>query len=395
MKRIVIIGGGIVGLATAYKLSISNSNVKITVLEKENDVGKHQSTHNSGVLHCGLYYKHGSLKAKCAIDGIKQMTAFCEKYNLPHEICGKVVVATNPIEYMHLIELYKNGNLNQLTGLKMLTKDALQEIEPYINTEAFGLYVPQEGIVDYQAVINKLKELLINKGHQILCNKKVIHIDTTRKYVYTEDVDFYTFDVLINCAGLYSDRVAKLATPIKSKIVPFRGEYYKLKKESEYLVKNLIYPVPNPKFPFLGVHFTRLINGGIEAGPNAVLAFAREGYKLTDINLLDIWDYITFKGLWKFVFKHKWMCLLELRQSISKYYFCKALQKLIPSITMDDIEYAGSGVRAQAMSSNGNLLSDFEIVNDENNIYHVINAPSPAATASLSIADEIISRIKL
>jgi L-2-hydroxyglutarate oxidase len=391
MKNVIIIGGGIVGLATAYKLSILDKDLTITVLEKEADVGQHQSTHNSGVLHCGLYYKPGTLKAKCAVDGIKQMTAFCQRHDIPHEICGKIVVATDAVESARLMHLYKNGKQNQLTGLKLLNREELQTIEPYINKEAIGLQVPQEGIVDYAAVVKKLKELIIDKGHKVLCNENVYSINTKHKYVST-NISTYNYNILINCAGLYSDRVSKLTTDIKSRIIPFRGEYYKLKKESEYLVNNLIYPVPNPKFPFLGVHFTRLINGGIEAGPNAVLAFSREGYNLTKINVNDVWDYISFKGFWKFIYKHKWMCLSEFYQSISKKQFCKSLQKLIPSIKESDLEHGGSGVRAQAMSYNGELITDFEL-NYANYICNVINAPSPAATASLSIADEIIKQI--
>jgi len=401
MSNAYIIGGGIVGLATAYKLSCKFDNLNITVFEKEIDVGLHQSTHNSGVLHCGLYYKPGSLKATLAVDGIKQMTSFCQEYNIPHEICGKLVVATNEEEVSRLNDLYDRGTKNGLNGLTFLSnQEDIYKIEPHVNkTVKNALHVPQEGIVDYQSVINKLKELLLKKGHQIITDAKVISIKNETITIISSnnsveiDVKFTKDDIIINCAGLYSDKIAKLTTPIKPKIIPFRGEYYKLKPHAKNLVKNLIYPVPDPKFPFLGVHFTRLINGDIEAGPNAVLAFSREGYKLSTINLLDIWDYVTFKGLWKFVLKHKWMCLLELRQSISKYYFCKSLQKLIPDININDIEYAGAGVRAQAMSPNGDLISDFEIVSD-NNIYHVINAPSPAATASLSIADYIVSKIK-
>jgi len=400
MSNAYIIGGGIVGLATAYKLSCKFENINITVFEKESDVGLHQSTHNSGVLHCGLYYKPGSLKAKLAVDGIKQMTSFCQEYNIPHEICGKLVVATNDEESLRLNDLYDRGTKNGLQGLKFLSnQEEIYKIEPFVNKNVKNaLHVPQEGIVDYHKVINKLKQLLLDKGHQIITDAKVVSITNQTITISSNDsqeidIQFSEKDTIINCAGLYSDKIAKLTTKIDSKIIPFRGEYYKLKPHAKKLVNNLIYPVPDPKFPFLGVHFTRLINGDIEAGPNAVLAFSREGYKLSNINLFDIWDYITFKGLWKFIYKHKWMCISELRQSISKYHFCKSLQKLIPSISIDDIEYAGSGVRAQAMSPNGELISDFEIISDDN-IYHVINAPSPAATSSLSIADYIVDKIK-
>lgn len=389
MKNIVIIGGGIVGLAVAYKLS-TNKNLNITVLEKENDVGKHQSTNNSGVLHCGLYYKPGSLKALLSVDGIQQMTNFCIEHNIPHEICGKLVVSTNEEESIKLNELFDRGTKNGLKNLKRLNRQEMLEIEPNVGGIE-SIYVPQEGIVDYKKVIDKLSEIITNNGHAIKLNSKVINIEKNK--VHTAN-NSYDYDILINCTGLYSDRISKLTTSIKSKIVPFRGEYYKLKPESEHLVNNLIYPVPDPKYPFLGVHFTRLINGGIEAGPNAVLAFSREGYSLSKINLFDIFDYISFKGFWKFILKHKYMCLKELYQSISKKQFTKALQKLVPTIKETDLIKCGAGVRAQAMSDTGELIQDFEIV-IKDNICNVINCPSPAATSSLSIADYIIKRINL
>jgi L-2-hydroxyglutarate oxidase len=389
MKNIVVVGGGIVGLSVAYKLS-ANKNLNIVVLEKENGVGQHQSTHNSGVLHCGLYYKPGSLKALLSVDGIKQMTDFCIEHNIPHEICGKLVVSTNQEESIKLNELFDRGTKNGLKNLRKLNKQQMLEIEPNVGgIEA--LHVPQEGIVDYKKVIQKLSELITNSGHTIKLNSKVI--DITNDTVFTEN-DHFCYDFLINCSGLYSDKISKLTTKIKSKIIPFRGEYYKLKPESCHLVNNLIYPVPDPKYPFLGVHFTRLINGGIEAGPNAVLAFSREGYSLLNINLFDVFDYITFKGLWKFVFKHKYMCFKELYQSISKKQFTKSLQKLIPNIKETDLIKGGAGVRAQAMSDTGELIQDFEIIIN-NNVCNVINCPSPAATSSLSIADYIIKQIKL
>lgn len=387
--NIIILGGGIVGLSVAYKLS-TNKNLNITVIEKENELGKHQSTNNSGVLHCGLYYKPGSLKALLSVDGIHQMTNFCIEHNIPHEICGKLVVSTNQEESIKLNELFDRGTKNGLKNLKKLNRQQMIKIEPNVGgIEA--IHVPQEGIVDYKKVIDKLSQIITNNGHSIKLNSKVINIKNNKVHTNTNS---YEYDILINCTGLYSDRISKLTTKIKSKIVPFRGEYFKLKPESEYLVKNLIYPVPDPKYPFLGVHFTRLINGGIEAGPNAVLAFSREGYKLSNINLFDIFDYITFKGFWKFILKHKYMCLKELYQSISKKQFTKALQKLIPNIKEDDLIEGGSGVRAQSMSGDGELIQDFEIVIN-GNICNVINCPSPAATSSLSIADYIIKKIKL
>lgn len=390
MKNIIIIGGGIIGLTTAYKLSLLYNNIKITVLEKESNVGKHQSSHNSGVLHCGLYYKPGSLKAKLAVKGIAEMTEFCKLHSIPHEICGKLVIATNKNEKERLNDLYARGIQNGLQGLKLLSSEEIKAIEPH-SRGVLGLLVPQEGIVDYSKVILTLKELILKKNHSIICNSKVTTI--MENQVITKD-NIYESDYIINCTGLYSDRIAKLDTNIKSKIIPFRGEYYKLKKNSRYLVKNLIYPVPDPNFPFLGVHFTRRINGDIEAGPNAIIALSREGYTWNDINFKDVIDYILYPGFWKFIFKHKRMCFKELIQSISKNKFCKELKKLVPNIKEEDLEFAGSGVRAQAMSRSGDLIHDFEIVIN-NNVCHVINAPSPAATASLSIADEIITRLKL
>lgn len=399
MKNIVIVGGGIVGLATAYKLSCKRNDIKIIVLEKENDVGLHQTTHNSGVLHCGLYYKPGSLKAKLAVDGIQQMTRFCKIYNIPHEICGKLVVATDEIEHNRLKDLHQRGIANGLQGLEYLNDvDDIRKIEPHVTSAVAALRVPQEGIVDYKSVINKLKFLILQKGHLILCNSRVNYICNKSKTVSVKSLtqeETYSYDYLINCTGLYSDIISKLTTNVSSRIVPFRGEYYKLKKESEYLVNNLIYPVPDPSFPFLGVHFTRLINGGIEAGPNAVLAFSREGYKLYNINLLEMFNYLCFEGFWKFIWKHKSMCWKEFWQSLNKKRFCKSLQKLIPLITEDDLVPGGSGVRAQAMSIDGNLIQDFEIHIVNDNVCNVLNAPSPAATASLSIADHIISTLKL
>jgi len=387
--NVIILGGGIIGLAVAYKLS-TNKKLNITLLEKENVVGKHQSTNNSGVLHCGLYYKPGSLKALLSVDGIQQMTNFCIEHGIPHEICGKLVVSTNQEESLKLDELFDRGTKNGLKNLKRLNRQQMVEIEPNVGgIEA--IHVPQEGIVDYKKIIDKLSEIITNNGHTIKLNSKVINITNNKVYTINEN---YDYDILINCTGLYSDRISKLTTKIKSKIIPFRGEYYKLKQESEHLVKNLIYPVPDPKYPFLGVHFTRLINGGIEAGPNAVLAFSREGYKLSDINLFDMFDYITFKGFWKFIIKHKYMCFKELYQSISKKQFTKALQKLVPNIKEDDLIKCGAGVRAQAMSNTGELIQDFEIIMKDN-ICNVINCPSPAATSSLAIADYIIKKINI
>ena len=394
-QSFLIIGGGLVGLATAYRLLEHRPGAKVTLLEKEANVGMHQSTHNSGVLHAGLYYAPGSAKAKLAVAGIKQMTAFCRAEKIPHEICGKLVVAVTPDELPRLEELLRRGTTNGLQGLRKIEKDEIAKIEPHVNAMA-AAYVPEEGIVDYRRVCDRLVAIIQERGGQIVTHAKVSGL--ARKpdqwLVTTENAE-YSADFLINCAGLYCDRVAELAGEKRDvRIVPFRGEYYQLKPSAQHLVKNLVYPVPNPQFPFLGVHLTRMIQGGVEAGPNAVLAFAREGYHLSDVNAKDLCDVMTYPGFWRFLGKYPSMAFSEFAQSISKQRFCKALQRLVPEIQPDDLVPGHAGVRAQAMKNTGELVSDFYLVQCDHAI-HVLNAPSPAATASLAIGSYIVNQLPL
>ncbi|HEX4645412.1 MAG TPA: L-2-hydroxyglutarate oxidase [Verrucomicrobiae bacterium] len=388
-KHIVIIGGGIVGLAAAYKLGRGFPGARVTVLEKEETIGKHQTGNNSGVLHCGLYYKPGSAKAMLAVSGIREMTEFCRAHNVPHEICGKLVVAADESELPRLHDLHDRGQKNGLQGLQLLNRAQMREIEPHVGGVA-ALKVPQEGIVDYPKVCAALQQEIEKLGGSIVTRAKVIALDEqSGGWTARTTAGDFEADFLVNCAGLHCDRVSELAGEKREvRIVPFRGEYYKIKPARQFLVRNLIYPVPDPQFPFLGVHFTRLIEGGIEAGPNAVLAFAREGYRKRDINPADLFDALTFRGLWRFLGKHKRMSWEELRRSFSKRRFCESLQRLVPEIRADDLETGGAGVRAQAMSPDGTLVQDFCFVNRRKAL-HVLNAPSPAATASLAIGEEI------
>ena len=389
----LIIGGGIVGLATAWQLLRKHPGTKITVLEKEDTPGKHQTGHNSGVLHCGLYYTPGSLKARLAVEGIHEMAEFCAEHNVPHEICGKLVVAANETEAARMKDLYERGKANGLKGLRKLCREEMLEIEPHVGGVA-ALKVPQEGIVDYAAVVAALVEQIELLGGQVITNAKVNRLYQSDHWTAETHAGDYSAQWIINCAGLHCDRVSQLAGHKRDlRIVPFRGEYYQLKSQSQHLVKHLIYPVPEPAFPFLGVHFTRLINGGIEAGPNAVLAFAREGYRKTNVNLHDLFDAATYPGLWRFAFKYPKMCMHELRGSFSKNYFCKQLQKLVPEVQPNDLETGGSGVRAQAMSPEGGLVQDFHFARGKRAL-HVLNAPSPAATASLAIGSEIVNQLE-
>ncbi|WP_337864718.1 L-2-hydroxyglutarate oxidase [Ignavibacterium sp.] len=388
----IFIGGGIVGTASALKL-LQKKNLRILLLEAEDSLAKHQTGNNSGVIHSGLYYKPGSLKALNCTRGREMLYEFCETNSIPFERCGKLVVATNESEIPALRMLEERGIANGLTGIKRLTREQIKEHEPYANgIEA--LFIPQTGIVDYVAVTNKYAKLIIKNGGEIKLNAKAkkIKVNCTEIVVITDQDEFKT-KYLVNCAGLYSDKVARMSGINPDvKIIPFRGEYYELKKEKQYLVKNLIYPVPDPQFPFLGVHFTRMIQGGVEAGPNAVLAFKRTGYKKSDIDLSNILEMISYSGFWKMAKKHYKMGFEEFRRSFSKNLFIKSLQKLILELTENDIVPGGAGVRAQALDRDGKLLDDFRIIQTDKMI-HVLNAPSPAATASLSIGDTISDMI--
>jgi L-2-hydroxyglutarate oxidase len=385
-RKILIVGGGVVGLATAYRLGQRFPGCKITVLEKENAVGQHQTGHNSGVLHCGLYYKPGSVKARLAVEGIRQMVEFCRENGVAHEVCGKLVVAAGEEEVGRLRDLEKRGAANGLEGLRWLGREEMREIEPHVGGVA-ALRVPQEGIVDYPQVCAKLVEKIEARGDRVATGARVTRLRPA--WVAETTAGDFAGDFLINCAGLHCDRVAELAGERRDlRILPFRGEYYKIRPERQHLVRHLIYPVPDPRFPFLGVHFTRLIHGGIEAGPNAVLAFAREGYRRTDFKAGDLWDAVTYGGFWRFLRKYPSMAWYELRRSFSRELFCQSLARLVPEIRPEDLDTGGSGVRAQAIAPEGDLVQDFRFIARPNAL-HVLNAPSPAATASLAIGAEI------
>jgi L-2-hydroxyglutarate oxidase LhgO len=389
----VIVGGGIVGLATAFQLLEARPQIKLLLLEKESALAKHQTGNNSGVLHSGLYYKPGSDKAKLSVSGLQQMVAFCRAHGIAHEQCGKVVVATSEDELPRLESLWQRGNANGLQGLRKLTPEQIKEIEPHAAGLA-AIHVPQEGIVDYRAVSEKLGEIIRKNGGEIRLNARVLKlIPASNGWTVETSAGEFHARVVITCGGLHADRLVRASgRKPRAKIVPFRGEYFKIKPQRQHLVRNLIYPVPDPNFPFLGVHFTRLIHGGIEAGPNAVLAFAREGYRWSDINLRDLAESLCFPGLWKFLAAYPSMCGYEVRRSFSRSEFCRSLQKLVPDIREDDLETGGAGVRAQAMTADGKLVEDFHF-EEAPGILDVLNAPSPAATASLAIGLKIVERI--
>jgi (S)-2-hydroxyglutarate dehydrogenase len=389
----IVIGGGIVGLATALRLLEARPGLRLALLEKEAELACHQTGHNSGVLHSGLYYKPGSEKARLSVSGLRQMVAFCQQHHIRHEICGKIVVATSPEELPRLEHLWERGQQNGLLGLRKLSPADIKEIEPHA-TGLAAIHVPQEGIVDYPGVCAKLGELVRGAGGEIRLRARCTRlVPGTEAWTAQTSAGDFEARFVVACGGLHSDRLARISgQKPRAKIVPFRGEYYKLKPERQHLVRNLIYPVPDPKFPFLGVHFTRLIGGSIEAGPNAVLALAREGYRWSQINPRDLLESLTFPGLWRFLAAYPSMCGYEIRRSFSKRQFCRSLQKLVPEIQAEDLAPGGAGVRAQAMSPEGKLVDDFHFEEQEG-ILHVINAPSPAATASLAIGQKIAERI--
>jgi (S)-2-hydroxyglutarate dehydrogenase len=387
--KVAIIGGGIVGMATGYRLLERYPSLRVVLFEKEAGPGRHQSGNNSGVLHCGLYYAPGSKKARMAVQGIRRMVEFCARHDVPYEICGKVVVATREDEIQRLHALMERGAANGLQGLKLLGPEQIREIEPHAAGLA-GILVPQEGIADYPAVTRAMAAEIEARAGEIRYSSEVTRLQTGKTWRIETKSSECEADFVINCAGLHCDRVSRIAgNRDATKIVPFRGEYYKLRPERQHLVRNLIYPVPDPKFPFLGVHFTRLIHGGVEAGPNAVLAFAREGYRSTDFSFRDFVESLTFRGFWRFLLRYPSMCWEEFRRSFSKELFCRSLQRLVPEVRGGDLAPGGAGVRAQALSPKGELLQDFYFVRQRNAL-HVLNAPSPGATASLAIADEII-----
>ena len=392
MHDYVIIGGGIVGLATAMAVGNKHPNARILVLEKEQDVAQHQTGRNSGVIHSGIYYRPRSLKARLAREGNRSMVAFCREHGIKHEICGKVIVATKTSELPLLDSLFQRGLAHDL-AVTRLAPEQVQEIEPHVRCLA-GIKVPSTGIVNYREVSANYVELIKSQGGTVQFGTRVNRLRHVKgTHVIETSHGEFEARFIINCAGLFSDRVARSGglNP-GAKIVPFRGEYYQLVPKRRHLVKSLIYPVPDPDFPFLGVHFTRMIDGSVHAGPNAVLAFKREGYHKTDINCADLFEVLTYSGFWKLVRKYYQDGLMEIVRSLSKRAFAKSLQQLIPEITEEDLVRTHSGVRAQALLPDGKLVDDFLIANAKNSI-HVCNAPSPAATASLEIGRFIANQL--
>jgi (S)-2-hydroxyglutarate dehydrogenase len=392
MRDFTIIGGGIVGLSVGMALGQRYPNARIAILEKEPTWAYHQTGSNSGVIHSGIYYKPGSLKAKLCRAGCQSMVEFCRQHGIDHDVCGKVIVAVDPKELPLLENLYQRGLENGIQVAR-LTAEQVQEIEPHVRCLA-GIRVFSTGIVNYQQVAQKYADLVLHQGGELFLNTKVERILTTAEgqVLETNQGSFET-RFLVNCAGLHSDRVAQLdRVESESKIVPFRGEYYELKPEKRYLVKHLIYPFPNPDFPFLGVHFTRMIDGSIHAGPNAVLSFKREGYHKTDFDLRDFAEVMTYPGFWKLAAKHADEGIQEMIRSFSKAAFVRSLQRLIPEVQSDDLVPAHAGVRAQALRNDGKLVDDFLILRGHNSV-HVCNAPSPAATSSIEIGKAIVEQV--
>ena len=397
----VVVGGGIVGAATMYKLAKAFPDKKIALVEKENLLSDHQTGHNSGVIHSGLYYKPGSLKARNCVQGRRELVAFCKEHGIAHDVCGKVVVATDESELPFLEKIYQTGLQNEIEGLKKITREEIKEYEPYCEGIA-GLYVACTGIVDFRGATAKMVELAlqINSSNQLFLSTEVLGVrkENSLTILQTNKQEINT-NYAVYCAGLQADRLAKKdGVKLKEKVVGFRGDYYELTDQAKHKVKNLIYPVPNPDFPFLGVHFTRMTDGEIECGPNAVFTFKREGYSKTAFSFRDTWDALTYGGTWKLFFGNIKFGINEYRRAFSKKLFLKTLQRLVPSLTMDDIKPGRAGVRALLLSQDGDTRDDFRIEFNGHSI-HVLNAPSPAATASLAIGqyivDEMIKEFKL
>jgi (S)-2-hydroxyglutarate dehydrogenase len=389
-SQAIIIGGGIVGLGVALAITRRFPGLRLLLLEKENGVARHQSGHNSGVIHSGVYYKPGSLKARLCVAGAAAMIAFCREHGVAHEVCGKVIVATEAEELARLEQLRQRGEANGLTGLRLIGPEQLCEIEPHA-TGLQALVVPSTGITDYAAVGRKYAELIAASGGTILTSARATGIRRVSDEIVVETTrGAFATNALINCAGLFSDRIARMAgdTP-DVMIVPFRGEYYDLVPERASLVRSLIYPVPDPRFPFLGVHFTRRIGGTVDAGPNAVLALAREGYRHADISVRDLAQSLAFPGFWRMARQHWRSGIDEFRRSLSKARFVRALQRLVPEVRESDLVPGGAGVRAQALKPDGSMVDDFQFVPSDR-MLHVLNVPSPAATASLAIGEAIV-----
>ncbi len=387
---VVVVGGGIIGLATSMKLTQDFPNLKVAVLEKEKEVAQHQTGHNSGVIHAGIYYEPGSQKANFCSTGGKLLRDFCDEYGIAYDMCGKLIVATDDSEVPQLEELFKRGTENGAQGLRMVNQEEIKDIEPY-SAGVKAILSPNTGIIDYFEVSQAYATRMRENGGDLLTNVEVISIENKDNLVYINTTSgTVAAKYVLNCAGLHADTVARMmGVDVGVKIVPFRGEYFSIIPEKEHMVKGLIYPVPDPSMPFLGVHFTRRINGSVEAGPNAVLAFAREGYKKTDVNLKDTLGTLSYSGFWKMSAKYWKVGMHEQYRSLVKGVFVKSLQKLMPEITGDDLGDPGAGVRAQVIDSNGGLLQDFAIEASANAI-HVLSAPSPGATSSLTISEYIV-----
>lgn len=381
------------GLATGFKIKQARPKLKVVILEKEKGIAKHQTGNNSGVIHSGLYYKPGSLKAINCVRGYHELIEFAEVHGIPHEICGKIVVATSNDQLSVMETLYQRGIENGLEGIRRIPGGELKKFEPYVNGVG-GIHVPQTGIIDYKLVSDALASEFKELGGDIILSSEVKTIENRRDSILINtDKDVCEAKLMVNCAGLYSDKIATLAgVDHNVRIIPFRGEYFKLKPSKEHLVKNLIYPVPNPNFPFLGVHFTRMIEGGIEAGPNAVLAFRREGYKKSSLHVSELYESLSWPGFRKVAAKYWKTGFGELYRSFSKSAFTKALQILLPDVMEDDLIKGGAGVRAQACDINGGLIDDFLIAENKFSV-NVLNAPSPAATSSLSIGQTIAEKV--
>jgi len=391
--KILVVGGGLVGLGTARALRTRYPAAQLVVVDKERTFGAHQSTHNSGVMHSGLYYRPGSARARLVRRGIAMLQDYCEQRGVVHERCGKLVVAASDDEVPRLQALFERGKENGLSGLRWLDAAEAREIEPHVNVVA-AVRVPEEGIVDYRGVVDALAADLGRSGVELQSDAEVRRIDRDgtgwRVQAGTQEI---ACDFMVTCGGLHSDRLARMAGEHPStRIVGFRGEYFVLKPERQHLVRHLIYPVPDPAFPFLGVHFTRLARGGVECGPNAVLALDREGYRRFAFRAGDAASALTFPGLWRFIMKYAGTTFYELRRSLSKDVFVRSLQRLVPEITGDDLLPGPVGVRAQAMRPDGSLVDDFDFL-ERPGALHVLNAPSPAATACLAIGEEIAARV--
>ncbi len=388
---IAIIGGGIVGAATFYQLQKNHPSLKIILIEKEERLAFHQTGNNSGVMHSGLYYRPGSLKAKNCVEGRKALVKFAEENNIPHDVCGKVVVATNESELPYLNKIFATGLENKIEGIEKISADQIKEHEPHCAGVA-GIWVPCTGIIDYVKATEKMVEiaLKINPESQLELNTEANSFEKENDInIISTNKETYGSRFIIFCGGLQADRLARKDHVIlKEKVVGFRGDYYELTDEAKHKIKNLIYPVPNPDFPFLGVHFTRMTNGEIECGPNAVFTFKREGYGKTDFNWKDTADALSYRGTWKLFLQNMKFGINEYRRAFSKKLFLKTLQRLVPTLTMEDIKPGRSGVRAMLLSEDGDTRDDFRIEYKDTSI-HVLNAPSPAATASLAIGDNI------